>query len=67
MSDDLVRHDFNVALVTAAAGLLGLVFVALSIHIDALRLLAMRSFFPSRDRSVGACSTPGAPYQNPGG
>jgi hypothetical protein len=37
MSEDLVLwHDFNVALVTAAAGLLGLLFVALSIHIRAL-------------------------------
>ena len=37
MSDELVLwHDFNVALVTAAAGLLGLLFVALSIHIRAL-------------------------------
>ncbi|MGH2471709.1 MAG: hypothetical protein ACRDG6_04810 [Candidatus Limnocylindria bacterium] len=37
MSEDLVHwHDFNVALVTAAAGLLGLLFVALSIHIRAL-------------------------------
>ena len=36
MSEDLVLwHDFNVALVTAAAGLLGLLFVALSIHIRA--------------------------------
>jgi hypothetical protein len=37
MSEDLVPwHDFNVALVTAAAGLLGLLFVALSIHIRAM-------------------------------
>jgi FtsH-binding integral membrane protein len=37
MSEELVLwHDFNVALVTAAAGLLGLLFVALSIHIRAL-------------------------------
>jgi hypothetical protein len=37
MSEDLgLWHDFNVALVTAAAGLLGLLFVALSIHIRAL-------------------------------
>ena len=37
MSEELVVwHDFNVALVTAAAGLLGLLFVALSIHIRAL-------------------------------
>ena len=37
MSQELVLwHDFNVALVTAAAGLLGLLFVALSIHIRAL-------------------------------
>lgn len=37
MSEDLVHwHDFNVALVTAAAGLLGLLFVALSIHVRAL-------------------------------
>ena len=37
MSDELVLwHDFNVALVTAAAGLLGLLFVALSIHIRTL-------------------------------
>jgi hypothetical protein len=37
MSEDLVLwHDFNVALVTAAAGLLGLLFVALSIHIRTL-------------------------------
>ena len=36
MSEELVHwHDFNVALVTAAAGLLGLLFVALSIHIRA--------------------------------
>jgi len=37
MSEELVLwHDFNVALVTAAAALLGLRFVALSIHIRAL-------------------------------
>lgn len=37
MSEELVLwHDFNVALVTAAAGLLGLLFVALSIHVRAL-------------------------------
>ena len=37
MSDELILwHDFNVALVTAAAGLLGLLFVALSIHIRTL-------------------------------
>ena len=37
MSDDLILwHDFNVGLVTAAAGLLGLLFVALSIHVRAL-------------------------------
>ena len=37
MSEVLVLwHDFNVALVTAAAGLLGLLFVALSIHIRAM-------------------------------
>jgi len=37
VSEELVLwHDFNVALVTAAAGLLGLLFVALSIHIRAL-------------------------------
>lgn len=37
MSEDFVLwHDFNVALVTAAAGLLGLLFVALSIHVRAL-------------------------------
>jgi hypothetical protein len=37
MSEELVIwHDFNVALVTAAAGLLGLLFVALSIHIRTL-------------------------------
>ena len=37
MSEELLRwHEFNVALVTAAAGLLGLLFVALSIHIRAL-------------------------------
>jgi hypothetical protein len=29
-------HDFNISLVTAAAGLLGLLFVALSIHVRAL-------------------------------
>jgi hypothetical protein len=39
MSEELVLwHDFNVALVTAAAGLLGLLFVALSIHIRTLSL-----------------------------
>ena len=37
MTEELVLwHDFNVALVTAAAGLLGLLFVALSIHVRAL-------------------------------
>src|SRR3982074_2664453 len=37
MSEELVLwHDFNVALAPAAAGLLGLLFVALSIHIRAL-------------------------------
>jgi hypothetical protein len=37
MSEELVPwHDFNVALVTAAAGLLGLLFVALSLHIRTL-------------------------------
>ena len=37
MSEELALwHDFNVALVTAAAGLLGLLFVALSIHIRAM-------------------------------
>jgi len=37
MSEELLLwHDFSVALVTAAAGLLGLLFVALSIHIRAL-------------------------------
>ncbi|HKC89798.1 MAG TPA: hypothetical protein VKE23_00545 [Candidatus Limnocylindria bacterium] len=37
MSEELIPwHDFNVALVTAAAGLLGLLFVALSIHIRTL-------------------------------
>jgi len=37
VSEELVLwHDFNVALVTAAAGLLGLLFVALSIHLRAL-------------------------------
>jgi len=37
MSEELVLwHDFNVALVTAAAALLGLLFVALSIHIRTL-------------------------------
>jgi hypothetical protein len=37
MSEELVLwHDFNLALVTAAAGLLGLLFVALSIHIRSL-------------------------------
>ena len=39
MTDELAPwHDFNVALVTAAAGLLGLLFVALSIHVRALSL-----------------------------
>ena len=37
MSEELVLwHDFNVSLVTASAGLLGLLFVALSIHIRQL-------------------------------
>jgi modulator of FtsH protease len=37
MSEDLVAwHDFNVGVVTAAAALLGLLFVALSLHIRAL-------------------------------
>ena len=37
MSEELALwHDFNVALVTAAAGLLGLLFVALSLHIRAM-------------------------------
>ncbi len=37
MSEELVVwHEFNVALVTAAAALLGLLFVALSIHIRTL-------------------------------
>ena len=37
MSEELLTwHEFNVALVTATAGLLGLLFVALSIHIRAL-------------------------------
>jgi hypothetical protein len=37
MSEDLILwHDFNIGLVTAAAGLLGLLFVALSIHVRAL-------------------------------
>ena len=37
MAEDLVLwHDFNVSLVTAAAGLLGLLFVALSIHVRTL-------------------------------
>jgi hypothetical protein len=37
MSEELIHwRDFNVALVTAAAGLLGLLFVALSIHIRAM-------------------------------
>jgi hypothetical protein len=37
MSEELVLwHDFYVALVTAAAGLLGLLFVALSLHIRAM-------------------------------
>ncbi|MDQ2953092.1 MAG: hypothetical protein M3R54_12615 [Chloroflexota bacterium] len=37
MSEELVLwHDFNVSLVTAAAGLLGLLFVALSLHLRVL-------------------------------
>ena len=37
MPDELLAwHDFYVSLVTAAAGLLGLLFVALSLHIRAL-------------------------------
>jgi len=37
MSDALVTwHDFNVSVVTAAAALLGLLFVALSLHLRAL-------------------------------
>ena len=37
MSEELVLwHDFNVSLVTASAGLLGLLFVALSIHVSVL-------------------------------
>lgn len=37
MSDELVLwHDFNISLVTASAGLLGLLFVALSIHVRVL-------------------------------
>ncbi|MDP9282023.1 MAG: hypothetical protein M3P38_08000 [Chloroflexota bacterium] len=37
MSEDLVLwHDFNVSLVAASAGLLGLLFVALSIHVRVL-------------------------------
>src|SRR5437867_5028149 len=37
VTEELVLwHDFNVALVTASAGLLGLLFVALSIHVRAL-------------------------------
>ena len=37
MSEDLVLwHDFNISLVTASAGLLGLLFVALSIHVRVL-------------------------------
>src|SRR5438552_323487 len=37
MSEELVLwHDFNVSLVTASAGLLGLLFVALSIHVRVL-------------------------------
>jgi hypothetical protein len=37
MSEELVLwHDFNVRLVTASAGLLGLLFVALSIHVRVL-------------------------------
>jgi hypothetical protein len=37
MSEELVLwHDFNISLVTASAGLLGLLFVALSIHVRVL-------------------------------
>jgi hypothetical protein len=37
MSEELLLwHDFNVSLVTATAGLLGLLFVALSIHVRVL-------------------------------
>lgn len=37
MSESLAAwHDFNVSVVTAAAGLLGLLFVALSLHLRAL-------------------------------
>ncbi len=37
MSEELLLwHDFNVSLVTAAAGLLGLLFVALSLHLRVL-------------------------------
>ena len=37
MSEELIAwHDFNVSLVTAAAALLGLLFVALSIHVRTL-------------------------------
>jgi len=37
MSEDLVLwHEFNVSLVTASAGLLGLLFVALTIHVRTL-------------------------------
>ena len=37
MSEELLAwHDFNVSLVTAAAALLGLLFVALSIHVRTL-------------------------------
>jgi hypothetical protein len=37
MSEELAAwHDFNVSLVTASAGLLGLLFVALSIHVRVL-------------------------------
>ena len=37
MAEELVPwHDFNVSLVTAAAGLLGLLFVALSLHLRVL-------------------------------
>jgi hypothetical protein len=37
MSEELVLwHDFNVSLVTASAGLLGLLFVALTIHVRTL-------------------------------
>ena len=37
MSEELVLwHDFNVSLVTASAGLLGLLFVALTLHVRTL-------------------------------